>query len=180
MKIYTKTGDKGKTSLFGKARVEKDDIRIEAYGTVDELNSQIGMLISLIDNGELKSQLVIIQSKLFDLGSNLAADPDGNFDLPKVSAQNSNQLEEWIDQMNTKLDPLKSFILPSGSRACASAHICRTICRRAERRTVSLAKTADVDPNIIVYLNRLSDYFFVAARFLLKLDGVEEIPWIAD
>jgi cob(I)alamin adenosyltransferase len=179
MKIYTKTGDKGKTSLFGNARVDKDDIRIEAYGTVDELNSHIGLLLEHIDNQEDKALLLGIQSKLFDVGSNLAADPEFDYPLPKIEATDSSKLELAIDKMNESLTPLKTFILPGGSRSNAVAHLCRTVCRRAERRVVSLSKVAEVHPEIIIYLNRLSDYFFVLSRYLLHLEGKEEIPWMA-
>ena len=179
MKIYTKTGDKGKTSLFGNARVDKDDIRIEAYGTVDELNTFIGLLIEKIDLEEYTAELRTIQSKLFDVGSNLAADPDFDYKLPEIKATDSASLEQSMDKMNLSLETLKTFILPGGSEANAQAHICRTVCRRAERRVVSLTKVADVDPEIIIYLNRLSDYFFVLSRFLLNHTGTPEIPWIA-
>lgn len=179
MKIYTKTGDKGKTSLFGNARVDKDDIRIESYGTVDELNSFMGLLIEEINLEDYRTQLLGIQSKLFDVGSNLAADPDFDYKLPEITASDAEGLEQSIDKMNEVLPALKTFILPSGSKACSYAHICRTICRRAERRVVSLSKVADVDPRIIIYLNRLSDYFFVLSRYILHKAGKDEIPWIA-
>ncbi len=180
MKIYTKGGDKGKTSLFGQARVDKDDIRIEAYGTVDELNSSIGLLESGKLPNESKAQLLVIQKKLFDIGSHLASDPEFDYPLPQVSDKDSIFLEKAIDQMNEELTPLKNFILPGGSSIAAKAHVCRTICRRAERRVVTLSKVAQVEPEIIIYLNRLSDYFFVLARFLLKKDGLDEVAWTAE
>ncbi len=179
MKIYTKTGDTGKTSLFGKARVDKDDIRIEAYGTVDELNSHLGLLLSDIKDTVVSDLILQIQSKLFDIGSNLAADPENNYPLPEINAENTKVLEEAIDKMNVSLQPLKTFILPGGSWTNGQCHICRTVCRRSERRVVTLSKVADVKPEIIKYLNRLSDYLFVLSRYLLAKDGKEEIPWVA-
>lgn len=179
MKIYTKTGDKGKTSLFGNARVDKDDIRIEAYGTVDELNTFIGLLIEKIGIESFQNDLRVVQSKLFDIGSNLAADPNFDYKLPEIKSSDSLFLEQSIDKMNASLEALKTFILPGGSEANAIAHICRTVCRRSERRVVSLSKVADVEAEIIIYLNRLSDYFFVLSRYLLKQTGASEIPWIA-
>lgn len=180
MKIYTKTGDKGKTSLFGKSRVDKDDIRIEAYGTVDELNSFIGVLLAHLSNLKDASELLLkVQSKLFDIGSNLAADPSNDYPLPKITKEDILILENAMDNMNNELDPLKTFILPGGSIANGHCHVCRTVCRRAERRVVTLSKVADTEPEIIIYLNRLSDYFFVLSRFILKKEGINEVPWVA-
>jgi len=179
MKIYTKTGDQGKTSLFGKARVDKDDIRIEAYGTVDELNSHLGLLLAEVDDKDIIATVLKIQSKLFDIGSNLAADPENNYPLPEIKEEDAHLLESAIDNMNESLEPLKTFILPGGSRANGQCHICRTVCRRGERRVVTLSKVAEVKPAIIIYLNRLSDYLFVLSRYLLSKEGKNEIPWIA-
>jgi len=179
MKIYTKTGDSGKTSLFGKARVDKDDIRIEAYGTVDELNSHLGLLLSDVNDTAVSDLILQIQSKLFDIGSNLAADPENTYPLPEIKEENTSVLELAIDKMNESLQPLKTFILPGGSWANGQCHVCRTVCRRSERRVVTLSKVADVKPEIIKYLNRLSDYLFVLSRYLLAKDGIEEIPWVA-
>ena len=179
MKIYTKTGDQGKTSLFGKARVDKDDIRIESYGTVDELNSQIGLLLSEVTDPEITEFLQKIQSKLFDIGSNLAADPTNNYPLPEIVPENTMTLERAIDKMNETLEPLKTFILPGGSKSNAVCHVCRTVCRRSERRVVTLSKVAEVKPEIIIYLNRLSDYLFVLSRYILSAEGKDEIPWVA-
>lgn len=180
MKIYTKGGDKGKTSLFGNTRVDKDDLRIEAYGTVDELNSMIGMLSSYDTSAQSKTQLEAIQKKLFDVGSHLAADPDFDYPLPEIKEESVQSLENHIDEMNKYLVPLKNFILPGGSKASAEAHLCRTICRRAERRVVTLSKVEEVKPIVIIYLNRLSDYFFVLARFILHSEGLSEIAWTPD
>lgn len=177
MKIYTKTGDKGKTSLFGGTRVSKDHIQIEAYGTVDELNSFLGELISFVDEAEKGLFLKNIQSILFDIGSHLASDGKASEFLPVLDATIIKSLEEEIDSMSQKLPELKSFILPGGNTRIAKAHICRTISRRAERRVITLSELTQIDQVIIIYLNRLSDYFFVLARYLSVLDGIDEIKW---
>lgn len=177
-KIYTKTGDKGKTSLLGGTRVPKYHVRIEAYGTVDELNASMGML------GEeqvLQSFIPLIrevQNKLFTLGSILANDPEkSHFEIPGIEEADIKSLEDSIDQLNDQLDPLKNFVLPGGHPANAWAHICRTVCRRAERRVVELAEQTELDPKVIRYLNRLSDWLFMVARFASKQSGAEEIIW---
>lgn len=176
MKIYTKTGDKGRTALFGGKRVSKDDIQIEAYGTVDELNSNLGLLIAHLTHDDslfLKKN----QAILFDLGSHLASDGTADKFLPALSESIVTALENEIDNMTSKLPELKSFILPGGNARIAQAHICRTVCRRAERRVVSLAEVNSVEKLIITYLNRLSDYFFVLARKLSLEDGIDEVKW---
>jgi cob(I)alamin adenosyltransferase len=177
-KIYTKTGDKGKTSLLEGTRVPKYHVRIEAYGTVDELNASMGML------GEeqvLQSFIPLIrevQNKLFTLGSILANDPEkSHFEIPGIEEADIKSLEDSIDQLNDQLDPLKNFVLPGGHPANAWAHICRTVCRRAERRVVELAEQTELDPKVIRYLNRLSDWLFMVARFASKQSGAEEIIW---
>jgi len=178
MKIYTKTGDAGKTGLFGGARISKDDIRIEAYGTVDELNSFIGLLISKMGGIEEEKELLLaIQSKLFSVGSNLASDPSKNLQVPKITEEDIEVLELAMDNMEANLEPLKSFVLPGGSEENSLAHVCRTITRRAERRVVTLSLSAEVDPLIIKYLNRLSDYFFMLSRYLAHYFGHRETPW---
>lgn len=177
MKIYTKTGDEGLTSLFGGARISKDDIRIEAYGTVDELNSFTGNLYDKLNIEPVKEILFIIQNKLFNIGSVLATDPNKDFNLPSVNSSDIEKLETQIDEMEKDLEPLRNFILPSGHSVISSTHICRTICRRAERRVVTLSKNAEVDAAIIIYLNRLSDYFFVLARYLAVKYNAPEIIW---
>ena len=179
MKIYTKTGDKGKTGLFGGARVSKDDIRIESYGTVDELNSFIGTLEANISIEEQKRLLLEIQHRLFTVGSNLASDPAKEMITPDLKEADIEKLEAAMDQMNEILEPLKSFILPGGSNAVGLAHICRTICRRAERRVVSLSNVSSVDEKIIIYLNRLSDYLFILGRMIAHHEGIVEIKWTA-
>ncbi len=177
MKIYTKTGDTGETSLFGGKRVSKDDLRIEAYGTIDELNSQLGLLITHIKDNNIQALLLKIQHRLFDIGSVLAVDPASGIELPGIELSDIEALENAIDNYNQELNPLKSFILPGGSAANAMAHICRTVCRRAERRVISLSKEAELDIPIIKYLNRLSDYFFVLSRLISHVEGAEEIKW---
>lgn len=177
MKIYTKTGDTGFTSLFGGARISKDDIRIEAYGTVDELNAFVGALYDACPHDDTKQVLFAIQNKLFNIGSVLACDPAADFKLDGVGVEDIVKIEQSIDAMEAALTPLKNFILPSGHTLISAAHLCRTVCRRAERRVVSLQKSAPVDEHITVYLNRLSDYFFVLARYMATLMDVEEIKW---
>jgi len=178
MKIYTKTGDQGTTSLFGGRRIAKDDLRIEAYGTIDEVNSALGLLNNFIKEAYLKDRVLEIQSYLFVIGSNLAADPDNNLvKVPALEESKTKLLERWIDEMEKELKPLQFFVLPGGCQASSQAHTCRTICRRAERRVVSLAQLESVNPEIIIYLNRLSDYLFVLSRYLNHLSGIEEIYW---
>jgi cob(I)alamin adenosyltransferase len=165
MKIYTKTGDKGSTSLFGGGIVSKDNIRIEAFGTVDELNSHIGLLTNMIQDEELIAKLIKIQNELFVLGSLLAKNP------AKKNA--------WIpDEMDTALSPLQNFILPGGSKGSAQAHICRCVCRRAERRVVTLKELEPETESIsIIYLNRLSDALFTLARTINQRLSISEVNW---
>ncbi len=180
-KIYTKTGDKGKTSLFGGTRLFKDDIRIEAYGTVDELNSFIGLLISELEVLDMEGlELQRIQNTLFDIGSQLSVAPDKReqFNLPMPTDLDITALEHAIDRMNDELPELKNFILPGGSRASATCHICRTVCRRAERRMVSIQRLGEeIDAVLIRYMNRLSDYLFVLSRYIIHRQGGKEILW---
>lgn len=178
MKIYTKTGDEGTTSLFGGKRVHKDDIRIESYGTIDELNSFIGLLnASFVDEGQ-NSVLEDIQKRLFTIGSNLASDPDKDMITPDILEADVVALENQMDFMDEKLSPLRNFILPGGNTAVSYAHVCRTIARRAERRVITLDRLSPVDPLIIQYINRLSDYFFVLSRYIGHTDSIPEIAWI--
>ncbi len=178
MKIYTKTGDKGITGLFGGSRVSKAHVRIEAYGTVDELNSQLGLLRDQEVNAVRKDLLVKIQENLFTIGSQLATeDEEQRANLPTLHPEAVSQLEEEIDTMETTLEPMKNFILPGGHPSVSIGHITRCICRRAERRVVTLAEMTSVDEVIIHYLNRLSDYLFVLCRKMSKELNVEETPW---
>lgn len=176
-KIYTKTGDDGTTGLFGGARLPKNHIRIEAYGTVDELNSVIGWLITFIEDKETHALLQTIQSRLFTVGSNLASDPSRDMITPDLIDEDILVIERSIDRMQADLPELKHFILPGGSSAVSAAHLARTVCRRAERKCVALAMESEVEYIIIHYLNRLSDYFFVLARWTGHREGIEEIKW---
>jgi len=179
MKIYTRTGDKGQTSLLSGKRVAKDSLRIEAYGTIDELNSHIGMLRDL--SGELKTELLTdIQVKLFDIGSRLAAgtaETAEKFKVPTTSDADVKELEDAMDAMDAELPPMRNFILPGGHPAVSQAHICRTVCRRAERIAIRLAAEEPVPEIVVRYLNRLSDLLFVLARWTGQQLKVEEIPW---
>ncbi len=178
-KIYTKTGDKGETSLIGGARVPKYNDRIEAYGTVDELNSYIGLIRDLYDDENLQSVLLKIQNCLFVLESSLATDPDGtlNRKLPEILESDIQLLEKEIDRMNETLPDLTTFVLPGGDVVSSHCHIARTICRRAERITIKLSSVHPLNSLDIKYLNRLSDYLFVLARNILHQKGSNEIPW---
>lgn len=179
MKIYTRTGDKGQTGLLGGKRVPKDHARIEAYGTVDELNSHIGLLRDLAA-GLQQELLLDIQEKLFSLGSRLASASDeeaDRFKVPQVGDADITALETAMDDMNTVLPEMRHFILPGGHPAVSQAHICRTVCRRAERAVVTLGSQEAVPEHIIRYLNRLSDLFFMLARWLDHTLGSPEIPW---
>ena len=180
MKIYTKTGDKGKTSLFGGKRVWKDDLRIQSYGTVDELNSILGVAISEIKNRELKKFLNSIQHELFNLGSDLASPEykrSKNFSIPRINEFNTKRLEGLIDKVDNKLLPLKNFILPGGLKGAALLHHARTVCRRAEREVISLSKVDMINSEIKIYLNRLSDLLFVLARFENFSSKHPDIEW---
>ena len=185
MKIYTKTGDQGKTSLFGGTRVKKSNLRIDAYGTVDELNSYIGLVRDQLKDKDLISDLIRIQSKLFTLGAMLATPQDkeklkngsDRLKIEKIEEGEIQFLEDKMDLMDKALDPMTHFILPGGHSVVSFCHIARCVCRRAERITVELADTESIDIHILIYLNRLSDYLFVLARKLTKDNKVEEIPW---
>lgn len=176
MKIYTKTGDEGQTSLFNGERRSKDDIRIEAYGSVDELNTFLGLLNSKIEETELKAFLVDIQKNLFDLGAMLA-NPNQD-SKAQIKEEDITELEDAMDNMNENLPELRSFVLPGSNELSSYAHVCRSVCRRAERRTISLNKVAEINPKTIKYLNRLSDYFFVLSRKLVYDQGSTEIQWL--
>ena len=179
MKIYTKTGDEGMTSLYGGKRVSKDDIRIEAYGTVDELNAHTGMLIASLPNDDQKKLLIEIQNRLFTIGSILASDPSKEMPTPDLLESDVDILENAMDNMDAHLSPLRTFVLPGGSQSNSIAHVCRTVSRRAERRIISLSDVSPVDPLVIKYLNRLSDYFFILSRKIAHDLGHDEVPWIA-
>lgn len=177
MKIYTKKGDQGKTSLFGGTRVSKSSVRIEAYGTVDELNSIVGMAASyaLSPKGTVWTQQV--QKDLFVLGADLATPPASKERINRIGEEEITHLEQAIDEMEKELPPLKNFILPGGSGQGATLHMARTVCRRAERAVVQCSTEEEISGNAIKYLNRLSDFFFVLARYENKYAGVEEETW---
>ena len=176
MKIYTKTGDHGTTSLLTGTRVSKADMRLEAYGTLDELNSWLGVLASEAPSNCFPL-LTSIQSELFSMGSYLALEGEASFPMPKLDPSLVESLERQIDSWNEQLPELKNFILPSGSKASSMAQVARTITRRAERRVVALANEVEVKEEIPVFLNRLSDFFFVQARFIHHTEGVAEHIW---
>jgi cob(I)alamin adenosyltransferase len=179
MKIYTKTGDTGLTSFLSGNRAPKNHIRIEAYGSVDELNSFIGLLRSQDLDENSKETLFYIQNKLFSIGSNLASDENKKgIELPKITDDDIQILEQEMDKMEEELTPLKNFIIPGGHQAVGISHICRSVCRRAERRCVELSLESTVDLEILKFLNRLSDYFFMLSRFLCLYYKVEENYWI--
>jgi len=179
-KIYTKTGDLGKTSLIGGTKVAKSHLRIESYGTVDELNSYIGLVNDLIGDNHSKKLLREIQDRLFTIGSSLACDPDKEplMKIPDLHEEDITLLEREIDKMNDVLPEMKSFILPGGHPTVSYIHIARCICRRAERLCVHLQEEGMfVDPLVIKYMNRLSDYLFVLSRYAGHLLHITEIPW---
>lgn len=179
MKIYTRTGDAGQTALRWGTRVPKDSLRVEAYGTVDEANAFVGMGAAALHGdaaAPLKAILIRIQRELFDVGADLAVPPDRDKgEQPKVHPSFVDALEADIDALEAGLDPLRTFILPGGTQAAAALHTARTVARRAERRVVTLMAADPIDPVLLKYLNRLSDFLFVAARAANKLDGAEDI-----
>lgn len=180
MKIYTKTGDTGETGLWGGSRVPKDALRIRAYGSFDELNAVLGL--ALAENGiskDLRSRLLRIQRELFQLGSELATPRGKKVSAALIDDPQVNQQEHEIDAMEAALKPLKNFILPGGSRASALLHLARTVSRRAERELVTLHRAEPLRPALLHYVNRLSDYLFVCARFANHEANVEDVPWVA-
>ncbi len=179
MKVYTKKGDQGTTGLIGGTRILKSSLRIEAYGTVDELNAHIGLLRDLAGQEELENQLLEIQDRLFTLGSHLAADPvKSKMKLPDITVEDVENLEKWMDKMDEELEPMRFFVLPGGHPTVSYSHIARCVCRRAERIVVDLNQSEPVDPVIMKYLNRLSDYIFVLGRKLTKDLNADEKPWV--
>lgn len=177
--VYTKTGDKGNTSLVGGTRVSKTHVRLEAYGTVDELNSHLGLLITYLNDERDSKFLLGVQNLLFVIGSNLATDMEKT-SLKSASIVTSNHIqdiEDEIDTIDSTLPALKAFVIPGGSRSAAVCHICRTVCRRTERRILTLAENHDVSPEVIAYINRLSDYLFVLSRKLNIDEKFDEIFW---
>lgn len=188
MKIYTKTGDKGTTALFGGTRVPKSHLRIDAYGTVDELNSHIGLVKDTYENKDAKALLNRIQDRLFTIGAILATDPEKaklkngkeRLAIPKISKEDIESLEQEIDQMNESLPPMTHFILPGGHPSVSNCHITRCVCRRAERLATALYNLEPFHEEVLQYLNRLSDYLFVLARKISKDVEAEEVKWIPE
>lgn len=183
MRIYTRTGDEGETSLFGGQRVQKDAPRVEAYGVIDELNAALGLARSLLNDTEMAGLLECLQRDLFVLGTDLATPHDPDRPEPRraverVSARAAWSLERIIDRDWGELEPLNRFILPGGTLAASALHLARTICRRAERRVATLAREEPINDQILIYLNRLSDLLFVLARLTNQRAGMEEILWM--
>jgi cob(I)alamin adenosyltransferase len=177
-KIYTKKGDKGQTSLIGGSRVPKDHLRIESYGTIDELNSFIGLLHDAAADEHARVMLKEIQDRLFTIGSSLASDTGSSMRIPDLHKQDIQLLEKEMDQMNDALPPMKSFVLPGGHATVSAAHIARCVCRRAERCCVHMQENGlPVEPLVLEYLNRLSDYLFVLARHIAWQLKAPEITW---
>jgi len=174
-KVYTKTGDKGTTSLIGGTRVKKSDIRINSYGTVDELNSFVGLLATYIKEEETIELLAEMQNVLFNIGCNLAMGDNFKKEIKEsvVTTKLIENVEHAIDRMQAAIPELKHFVIPGGSRSASIAHVCRTVCRRAERLIISLDETSEVDKNLMAYINRLSDYFFVLSRYLNNIENVK-------
>lgn len=181
MKIYTRRGDTGETALFGGGRTRKDDIRVEAYGTVDELNAAIGNASVHLTRAATRERLEVLQSDLFAIGAHLATPPPRpgrtTPSLPGLPAERIAEMESWIDEAMEAAPPLRNFILPAGSAGASGLHLARAVCRRAERRVVALASSEPVDPAIIRHLNRLSDYLFAAARLENLGDGHQDREW---
>lgn len=177
--VYTKTGDKGTTALVGGTRVPKTHVRLEAYGTVDELNAQLGLLVTYLKDDKDRDTILKVQNKLFMIGSHLATDQD-RMDLHEASIITSGHIEELereIDGADENLPPLRAFVIPGGSRGAAVCHVCRTVCRRAERRILSLSENYKIAPEVISYINRLSDYLFVLSRKINIDEKSGEIFW---
>jgi cob(I)alamin adenosyltransferase len=183
MKIYTRTGDAGTTGLFGGQRVSKDSARVEAYGVVDEANAILGIVRALLgEEDPLQERLTHIQGELFVVGADLATPvvegKKASSYVPRLAEEDVTRLEQWIDEAEAELEPMRSFILPSGTPAATHLHFARTVCRRAERKVVTLAGQEEVSPQLRAYLNRLSDLLFVWARLVNHRAGTGETPWV--
>jgi cob(I)alamin adenosyltransferase len=186
MKIYTRTGDRGETALFGGGRVPKDHLRVEAYGDVDELNAALGLAIVPLEAqgaAELVQRLRLLQEDLFAIGAHLATPTAGDGgraagNLPRIPEERIPEMEGWMDAAEGQLEPLRNFILPGGTEAAARLHLARTVCRRAERRVVPILRSEDLPEAVVVYLNRLSDFLFVMARVANRVAGRPDVPWI--
>ncbi|HXW94312.1 MAG TPA: cob(I)yrinic acid a,c-diamide adenosyltransferase [Nitrososphaerales archaeon] len=175
--MYTRRGDRGDTSLFGPKRVQKDDPRVEAYGTIDELNSVIGVIIAGSDNRALATSLKEVQRMLFVAGGDAATEIQGKQKVPRIRRSNVERLEELTDELLVKLPPLSNFVLPGGSPTGAMLHVARSVCRRAERRILTASKSCDMNPELLPFFNRLSSYLFNLSRWANKSVGMEEDVW---
>lgn len=177
-KLYTGGGDNGSTSLVGGEREQKDSVRLEAYGTVDEFSAFLGVVASREDvEPAIKEQLLSVQNRLFDIGGYLASRPGTGLPPVKGLDESCREIEHWIDVLDSLTPKIRAFVLPGGSETASHTHVARTVCRRAERRIVTLAQTEEVDKNVRKYFNRMSDYLFILARYFNKKAGVEEIVW---
>ena len=176
-KVYTRTGDDGTTALSDGKRLPKDDLQVECYGTVDELNSSIGLVVASGPSTVLRDPLSRIQNELFHLGAQLSSGEGSEIEGPKVTLDDAVELERLMDELSDSLTPLENFVLPGGTVAASHLHLARTICRRAERLAVTLARRESLDPAVVTYLNRLSDTLFVMARFDNAEHGVEDVLW---
>lgn len=181
-RIYTRTGDDGTTGLGGGQRVPKESLRVSAYGTVDELNSHLGVVLASGVNGALRPRLERLQSVLFDLGADLCVleedkSGDAAADLPAIETEQVEALEGWMDELSEDLEPLKHFVLPGGHPAAAHLHVARCVCRRAEREVLALSRVEAVGEEILPFLNRLSDALFVMARYQNRVAGIPDVPW---
>lgn len=181
MKIYTRRGDAGETGLFGGGRTSKGSPRVEAYGAVDELNAFVGLAVAQLADAASADRLRTVQRDLFAIGARLAAPPSAGErrgpELPPLPEERIAEMESWMDEADEELDPLRAFVLPGGSLPAAHLHVCRTVCRRAERAVVRLASEEEVDPAVLAYLNRLSDLLFVLARLENRRASVADVPW---
>ncbi|HEY5601437.1 MAG TPA: cob(I)yrinic acid a,c-diamide adenosyltransferase [Patescibacteria group bacterium] len=177
MKIYTKKGDKGETSLFGGQRVAKSSLRIDAYGNIDELNSLLGVILAKNPHKEISQNLTRVQRHLFVLGADLATPEEVKVKVPRINTSAVKVLEKEIDNWTKQLPQLRNFILPGGSETGALLHMARTVCRRSERTVVALSEIEKINENVMIYLNRLSDWLFTLARYVNKLEKINEVPW---
>ncbi len=181
MKLYTRTGDDGSTGLYGGGRTTKDALRVEAYGTVDELNAHLGLAAAVCDDPTMSEDLARLQSRLFDLGADLCTPNDASVKRQvRITSRHVTELEGLIDRESEALPPLTSFVLPGGSELAARLHVARTVCRRAERLIVALARTEPVGEGVVAYINRVGDLLFAMARRANVLAGVEDVPWTPD
>ncbi|HSR52033.1 MAG TPA: cob(I)yrinic acid a,c-diamide adenosyltransferase [Acidobacteriota bacterium] len=177
MKIYTKTGDRGQTALFSGERVAKDSLRVAAYGTLDELNSLLGVAASVSRSDVIQERIETLQNLLFNAGADMATTLDSKRKIGRVDEDRCQLLEGWIDEMEEDLPPLKNFILPGGSPAASHLHMARSVCRRAERKLVTLMRREEMNPHLLIFLNRLSDLLFVMARYENIKGGGREVLW---